>query len=116
MRGSLEVYSLARKGCKCCVKAGGAGTPDQIAEVLPALMANLRMVHAMSRHYSAPVRLAALLQKIARQVRHSIPLVARTLCNNWQRACALLTACKASRLLLEHPTREFEPWHCLFHV
>jgi len=45
-----------------------AGTPEQIGEVLPALMANLRMMHAMSRHYAAPARLAVLLQKIARQV------------------------------------------------
>ena len=32
-------------------------------------MANLRMMHAMSRHYSSPARLAVLLQKITRQVR-----------------------------------------------
>ena len=49
-----------------------AGTPEQIGEVLPALMANLRMMHAMSRHYSAPARLAVMLQKIARQVCPSV--------------------------------------------
>jgi len=54
-----------------CIKHSdaAAGTPEQIGEVLPALMANLRMMHAMSRHYTAPARLAVLLQKIARQVR-----------------------------------------------
>ena len=47
-----------------------AGSPDEIGEVLPALMANLRMMHAMSRHYSAPARLAVLLHNITRQARH----------------------------------------------
>ena len=59
-------------------------------------MANLRMMHAMSRHYSLPVRLAVLLQKIARQVRRTRQPSACKMRDRSQRGPTPLLACARS--------------------
>ena len=44
------------------------GSPAQVAELLPAFMQNVKMMHTISRHYGSSERLETLLAKLTNQV------------------------------------------------